>query len=80
MEHRLVLRFTTSEEGKYFTLSLNNIKVDGATGQPSVSEEQINTLMNLIIQKGIFFSTSGALTGKKDAKVVSTTEKEFKIA
>ena len=80
MGHRLVLRFTTTEEGKYFTITLNNIKVDGATGLPSVTETQVNTLMDLIVQKGIFYCTNGELTGKKDAKVVSTTEQEFSIA
>lgn len=79
MENRLVLRFTTAEEGKYFSITLNNIKTDGATGAPLVTEAQVNTLMDLIILKGIFYCTYGALTGKKDAKIVSTTEQNFSI-
>ena len=79
MGHKLVMRFTTEIDGKYFTLSLDNIKVDGATGLPAVSQEQVNTLMNLIIQKGIFLSGYGALVAKKDAKVVSTTSQEFSL-
>ncbi|MGE5626573.1 MAG: DUF2922 domain-containing protein [Solirubrobacterales bacterium] len=79
MENRLVLRFTTAEEGKYFTITLNNIKTDGATGASLVTEAQANTLMDLIVQKGIFYCTYGALTGKKDAKVISTLEQDFNI-
>lgn len=79
MGHKLILRFTTEEDGKYFSLTLDNIKVDGATGLPAVSEAQVNTLMNLIIQKGVFYSVSGALVAKKDAKVVSTTSQEFSV-
>lgn len=79
MGHRLILRFTTPTDGKYFTLSLNNVKVDGATGLPAVTLAQVNTLMDLIIQKAVFFSTYGALVGKKDAKIVSTTEQEFNL-
>ena len=79
MGHKLILRFTTAEDGKYFTLTLDNIKVDIVTGLPAVTAEQVNTLMNLIIQKGIFYSVSGALVAKKDAKVVSTTSQEFSV-
>lgn len=79
MGHKLILRFTTVEDGKYFTLTLENIKVDIVTGLPAVTVEQVNTLMNLIIQKGVFYSTSGALVAKKDAKVVSTTSQEFSV-
>ena len=79
MGHKLILRFTTVKDGKYFTLTLDNIKVDIVTGLPAVTAEQVNTLMNLIIQKGVFYSTSGALVAKKDAKVVSTTSQEFSV-
>ena len=79
MEHKLILRFTTEEDGKYFSLTLDNIKVDEATGQPSVTAAQVNTLMNLIIQKGVFHCASGALVAKKDAKVISTTSQEFSV-
>ena len=79
MAHKLVMRFTTEEDGKYFSMSLDNIKADEATGQPSVTQAEVNTLMDLIVQKKIFATSYGALVGKKDAKVVSTTSQEFTI-
>ena len=79
MGHKLVMRFTTDEDGKYFTMSIDNIKVDGTTGQPSVTEAEVNTLMDLIVLKKIFATSYGAIVGKKDAKVVSTTSQEFTL-
>ncbi|KZL89180.1 DUF2922 domain-containing protein [Clostridium magnum] len=80
MGHKLVMRFTTEEDGKYFSMSIDNIKIDEITGQPSVTEAEVNTLMDLIVQKKIFATSYGAIVGKKDAKVVSTTSQEFTIA
>lgn len=73
------LRFTTEESGKYFTLTLDNIKVDGVSGLPNVTEEEVNTLMEIIIQKNVFYAVSGTLVAKKDAKIVSTTSQEFSV-
>ncbi|ADK16285.1 MULTISPECIES: DUF2922 domain-containing protein [Clostridium] len=50
MANRLNMRFTTEEEGKYFSLSVDNVKED-ENGQPSVTKEQVASLMNLIIAK-----------------------------
>jgi hypothetical protein len=80
MAHKLVMRFTTEQDGKYFSMSLDNIKVDGTTGQPSVTQAEVNTLMDLIVQKKIFLTSYGSIVGKKDAKVVSSTSQEFTIA
>ena len=76
--HKLVMRFLTSVEGKYFTLTVDDIKTDenGAT----ITEEQVATLMNLVVARNVFVSINGALTGKKDAKVVYTNTKEVNIA
>lgn len=78
MSQRLTMRFTTEEDGKYFSLSVDNVKED-VDGQPAVTDAEVNTLMDLIIQKNIFATSYGALLGKKDAKVVSTTSQEFAI-
>lgn len=79
MAHKLAMRFTTEEDGKYFSMNIENIKMNEATGEPSVTEAEVNTLMALIIQKKIFATSYGALVGKKDAKVVSTTSQEFTL-
>lgn len=78
MAHKLTLRFTTEEDGKYFSLSIDNIKQD-ENGQPTVTEVQVNNLMDLIIQKKIFASKTGELTGKKDAKIITTSSENFNI-
>ncbi|AGK95931.1 DUF2922 domain-containing protein [Clostridium pasteurianum] len=76
MAHKLTLKFTTEEDGKYFSLSVDNVKQD-ANGQPSVTEAEVNSLMDLIIQKKIFSTKTGDITGKKDAKLVTTSSASF---
>lgn len=78
MAHKLTMRFTTEQEGKYFSLSIDNIKED-ENGKTAVTQADINAAMDLIIAKKIFVSKNGALVGKKDAKVVSTTSQEFDV-
>jgi hypothetical protein len=78
MAHRLTLRFITEEEGKYFSLSVDNVKQD-ENGQASVTEEEVNTLMDLIIQKKVFSTKTGELTGKKDAKIITTSSTDFDV-
>jgi hypothetical protein len=76
--NKLVMRFLTAVEGKYFTLTVDDIKADetGAT----ITEAEVNTLMNLIIAKNIFATVNGNLTGKKDAKTVYTDSNVVEIA
>ena len=69
--HKLVMRFLTVTEGKYFTLSVDDLKAD-ENGEPTVTEAQVNALMDLVIAKNIFASANGNLTGKKDAKIITT--------
>lgn len=73
MSHKLTMRFTTEEDGKYFSLAIDNIKED-TNGQPTVTDTDVNSLMDLIIQKKIFVSGSGLLVGKKDAKILASSE------
>jgi len=77
--HKLIMRFLTTIEGKYFTLSVDDIKSD-ENGSPTITEAEVNTLMDLVIAKNIFLSTSGDLTGKKDAKIVTTDTSSFIVA
>lgn len=78
MAHKLTLKFTTAEDGKYFSLSIDNVKQD-VNGQPSITEAEVNSLMDLIIQKKIFSTKTGDITGKKDAKLVTTSSESFQL-
>lgn len=60
----LKLSFTTAG-GKTFTLSLPNPRED-------LSQAEILAVMNQMIAEDILMTTSGALTGVKDAKVIDT--------
>jgi len=77
--HNLVMRFLTNTEGKYFTLTVDDIKAD-ESGVPTVTAAQVNALMNLVISGNIFASADGNLTGKKDAKIVTTGTSIIAIA
>jgi len=77
--HKLVMRFLTSIEGRYFTLSVDDIRADD-NGDPTVTEAQVNALMDLVIAKNIFESANGDLVGKKDAKIVTTDTSTVDVA
>jgi len=77
--HKLAMRFLTSTEGKYFTLTVDDIKADG-DGVPTVTEAEVNALMDLVIAKNIFISASGNLVGKKDAKIITTESSSVDVA
>jgi len=73
------MRFLTATEGKYFTLTVDDVKSD-ENGEPSVTEAEVNALMDLVIAKDIFESANGNLTGKKDAKIVTTDTNIVEVA
>ena len=77
--HKLAMRFLTSTEGKYFTLTVDDIKAD-ENGIPTVTEAEVNALMDLVIAKNIFISASGNLVGKKDAKIITTDTSTVDVA
>lgn len=77
--HKLVMRFLTATEGKYFTLTVDEIKSD-VNGEPAATEAEVNALMDLVIEKNIFASASGNLTGKKDAKFITTDTSTIAVA
>ncbi|NNU78499.1 DUF2922 domain-containing protein [Clostridium estertheticum] len=60
------------------TPSVDDIKADDKG--PTITEAEVNALMDLVIAKNIFLSTSGDLTGKKDAKIVTTDTNTIKVA
>ena len=76
--HKLTMRFLTSTEGKYFTLTVDDIKADEPG--PIVTEAEVNALMDLVIAKNIFVSVNGSLTGKKDAKIITTDSSTVDVA
>lgn len=78
MAHKLTMKFTTAEEGKYFNIVVNNIKED-TNGDPTLSETDISDLMDLIVKKNIFISKNGALVGKKNAKISSSSASEYDL-
>ena len=77
--HKLAMRFLTSTEGKYFTLTVDDIKSD-ENGIPTVTEAEVNALMDLVISKNIFVSANGNLVGKKDAKIITTDTSTVDVA
>jgi len=57
----------------------DDIKANG-DGQPIVTEVEVNALMDLVISKNIFISDNGNLTGKKDAKIITTDTSSIDLA
>jgi len=54
------MRFLTTTEGKYFTLTVDDLKAD-ENGETTVTEAEVNSLMDLVIAKSIFASAYGNL-------------------
>ena len=77
--HKLTMRFLTQTEGKYFTMTVDNIKAD-ENDVPTVTEAEVNSLMDLVIAKNIFDTVNGNLIGKKDAKIVTTESSDVEVA
>lgn len=78
MEHKLALKFTTEEEGKYFSMTIDKIKTD-EKGDPAITEKDVSDLMDLIVQKKIFLTKNGALVGKKEAKILTSGSQKLDI-
>lgn len=58
------LSFAT-EGGKTFTITIPNPRED-------LNQTDVLTVMNTIVSSNIFLTTSGALTGIRDVKVIGT--------
>jgi hypothetical protein len=49
-----------------YTITIPNPRED-------LQKAEIEAVMDMIIEKDVFFTRNGALTGKRDARVVDTT-------
>lgn len=72
MEYTLSMVFTT-EYGEKTSLSINGVK-------PTISQDEVDTLMNTIIAKNIFVVSSGALVGKGSAQLVARQVTKYDVA
>jgi len=72
MEYILSMLFTT-ESGKTSTFSINGVK-------PDLSQAEVLSLMNLIIEKNVFLMDTGALVGRNTAKITERKITKFDVA
>ncbi|WP_160687659.1 DUF2922 domain-containing protein [Clostridium sp. C2-6-12] len=72
MEYVLQMVFLT-EKGAKSTLSIAGIK-------SSITEAQANALMDTIISKNIFLTTTGALTQKESAHLTERKITKYTVA
>jgi len=72
MEYTLSMVFMT-ESGLKSSLSISGVK-------PTLSQAEVDTLMNTIIAKNIFLPTAGALVSKESAHLVAKTITKYDVA
>ena len=72
MEYVLSMVFLT-DTGLKSTISISGVK-------STITEDQVNSLMNTIITKNIFLSKSGALVSKDDAKLTERKITKYELA
>ncbi len=72
MEYTLSMVFTT-QYGEKTTLSIPGIK-------STITQTEVDALMDTIIAKDIFVVASGALTGKSSAQLVAKTVTKYDVA
>ena len=71
MAKTLVMTFKT-EEGKKSTISLNNVRED-------LTGEEANSVMDTIISKNIFQTSSGDLVRKESAELVERVSQKVQL-
>lgn len=72
MKKQLIMRFTAG--AKLHTISI-------PTNRDDITKTEVENAMNtLVAQKCVLNSQGVAIDGLKDAKVVTTTEREYEIA
>lgn len=71
MEYILTLTFKT-ETGEKSSLTITDVKT-------SVTSEEANNLMDIIIDNNIFTSKNGAFTGKAEAKLTERKITKYEI-
>jgi hypothetical protein len=72
MKKTLQMIFETKDGGT-MTLSVSDIKDD-------LNQAQVSTAMDELLGSGIFISSKGAPTSKKNAKIVTQTVEELSLA
>lgn len=72
MEYTLSMVFNT-EFGLKTTLSISGVK-------PTITQAEVDTLMDTVIAKNVFVTNSGALVGKGSAQLVAKTVTKYDIA
>jgi len=72
MEYVLSMIFLT-EQGLKSTISISGVK-------STITQAQVNSLMDLIIAKNIFLPTSGAFVSKSDAKLTERKITKYEVA
>jgi len=72
MEYSLSMTFLTAA-GTKSTLSISGVKA-------SITEAQVNNLMNIIIAKDIFETNAGAFVKKADARLTAKNVTDYTVA
>lgn len=66
-----ILRLTfTTAGGKTFAITIPNPK-------EGLDKAEAEVVMDMIIEKDIFLTSSGALVGKRDIKIINTTTNDL---
>lgn len=71
MEYILVMSFVTEKGGKC-NLNINGVK-------PEITQSEINTLMDTIIAKKVFTTTTGDIIKKSGAHLTEKSVKKFEV-
>ncbi|MFT8344487.1 DUF2922 domain-containing protein [Clostridium beijerinckii] len=72
MEYSLAMTFLT-EGGLKTTLSISGVK-------PTLTKDEVNTLMDVIISKNIFQTNSGDLVKKSGAQLTERQVTKYEVA
>ena len=72
MEYSLNMVFVT-EKGSKASLTISGVKA-------AITKAEVDTLMDTIIAKNIFLTTTGALASKDSAQLVAKTVTKYDIA
>lgn len=71
MEYSLNMVFVT-EKGSKASLTISGVKA-------SITKAEVDTLMDAIIAKNVFLTTTGALVSKDSAQLVAKTVTKYEV-
>ena len=72
MEYTLSMTFKT-EYGATSSVSVSGVK-------PSITQAEVDSLMDTIIAKDVFITTTGKLVGKGAAQLIAKTVTKYDVA